>query len=112
MLVLRFASAVALLLWLMPSVQAQQTIRPEVDPGLVQKRIPLPEPHNAPPAPLSVPRPPSSAPGGALHVVLAGVVIEGNTVFSDAALASTYEDELARDVDLAAINLILQRITA
>ena len=111
MFVLRLSSAVALMLWLMSSAQAQQALRPEVAPGLVQKRIPLPEPRNAPPAPLSLPTPAASVPPGTLHVVLAGVVIEGNTVFDARALASTYEDELARDVDLAAINLILQRIT-
>jgi len=112
MLALRLSCAVALMLWLISSAQAQQTARPEVDPGQVQKRIPLPEPRNPPPAPLSLPTPRASAPTAALHVVLAGVVIEGNTVFDAAALASTYEDALARDVDLAAIDLILQRITA
>ena len=111
MSVLRFWSAVALLLWLMSSAQAQQAVRPEVDPGQVQKRIPLPEPRNAPPAPLSLPAPSASVPAGTLHVVLGGVVIEGNTVFDAAALAPTYEDALARDVDLAAISRILQRIT-
>ena len=113
MLALRLPIAVALMLWLMmSSVQAQQAVRPEVDPGQVQRRIPLPEPSNPPPAPLSVPTPSASAPEGALHVVLGGVVIEGNTAFDAAALASTYEDELARNVDVAAINLVLQRITA
>ena len=111
-MLVRFSSAVALMLWLMPSAAAQQVVRPEVDPGLVQKRIPLPEPRNAPPAPLAVPTPSAMPPEGALHVVLTGVVIEGNTVLDAAALASTYEDELAHDVDLPAINLILQRITA
>lgn len=112
MFVLRLSSAVALILWLMSSAQAQQAVRPEVDPGLVQKRIPLPEPRNTPPAPLSVPTPSPSVPASTLHVVLGGVTIEGNTVFDAAALAPTYEDALAREVDVAAINRILQRITA
>jgi len=111
MFVARSSSAIALMLWLMSSAQAQ-AVRPEVDPGQVQKRIPLPEPRNTPPAPLSLPTPSASVPVSKVHVVLGGVVIEGNTVFNAAALSSTYEDELARDVDLAAINLILQRITA
>ena len=111
MFVLRLSSAAALTLWLMSSAQAQQSVRPEVDPGQVQRRIPLPEPRVTPPEPLLLPTPKASAQTGTLHVVLAGVVIEGNTVFDSAALAPAYEDALARDADLAVINLILQRIT-
>jgi len=106
-------SVVFLTLWLMSPVQAQQTIRPEVDPGQVQKRIPLPSERREPPEPLRLPTPPeASPPAGKLHFVLAGVVLDGNTVFDAAALASTYEDYLARDIDVSTVATILQRITA
>src|SRR5712671_7668774 len=88
---LHVPSVVFLTLWLMSPVQAQQTIRPEVDPGQVQKRIPLPSERREPPEPLRLPTPPeASPPAGKLHFVLAGVVLDGNTVFDAAALASTY----------------------
>jgi hemolysin activation/secretion protein len=101
------------MLWLISPVQAQQTIRPEVDPGQVQKRIPLPSERLEPPEPLRLPAAPeASPPAGKLHFVLTGVVLDGNTVFDAAALASTYENYLARDIDVSAIGTILQRITA
>jgi hemolysin activation/secretion protein len=111
-MLVRLASAAAVMLWLASPAAAQQAVRPEVDPGQVQKRIPLPETRQAPPAPLVVPAPPASEAGGALHFVLSGVVIAGNTVLDAAALAPAYEDQLARDLDLAAVNAILARITA
>jgi len=115
MFVFRLTATLVLTLWALSPVFAQQVVRPEVDPGLVQKRIPVPEPRQEAPAPLTLPEPPPAertAPAPALHFLLSGVVIEGNTVLDNAALAPAYEDDLASVIDLDAINRILDRITA
>jgi hemolysin activation/secretion protein len=113
MFVCRLTTALVLTLWAFSPVYAQQVVRPEVNPGLVQKRIPLPEPRQEAPAPLTVLEPPAAAPtASGLHFILSGVVIEGNTVFDNAALAAAYEDDLARGIDLNAVTRILDRITA
>src|SRR6266446_2284740 len=71
---LHVRSVVFLTLWLMSPVQAQQTIRPEVDPGQVQRRIPLPSERQQPPEPLRLPATPeANPPAGKLHFVLTGV---------------------------------------
>jgi hypothetical protein len=89
MFVFRLTATLVLTLWALSPVFAQQVVRPEVDPGLVQKRIPVPEPRQEAPAPLTLPEPPPAertAPAPALHFLLSGVVIEGNTVLDNAAL--------------------------
>jgi hemolysin activation/secretion protein len=113
MFVLRHTAVLVLTLSMLSPVHAQQVVRPEVNPGLVQKRIPLPEPRQEAPAPLTMPEPPAAqTTASELHFVLSGVVIEGNTVFDNAALAPAYEDDLAQDIDFDAITRILDRITA
>jgi hemolysin activation/secretion protein len=106
----------AALAWSLPNtfVCAQQTIRPEIDPGQVQKRIPLPVAPERPPPTLQLPPPAPASPtaGAQAHFVLAGVVIDGATAVDETALTPLYEEYLAREIDLADVERILHRITA
>lgn len=93
-------------------VSAQQAVRPEIEPGQVQKRILAPGAPERPPAPLIVPTPRPSVPSGEVQFVLAGVVIEGATALDAKELSAAYADDLARKIDLGDVEQILQRITA
>jgi hemolysin activation/secretion protein len=97
-----------------PPAAAQQAARPEVDPGQVQRRIPEPVELERPPPPLAPPpaSEPVTAPQGAVRFVLTAVVIDGATIFDPAALASLYEDFLARQIGLGDVEEMLRRITA
>lgn len=91
---------------------AQSPPRPEVNPGQVQQRIPAPPEGPHPPATLALPAPTAPAAVAPQRFVLSAVVITGATVFDSAQLASAYEDDLAREIDLAEVDAILGRITA
>ena len=106
-------ASVLALAWLLPcaSLHAQQSSRPEIDPGQVQKRI-VPPPAPEPPLPaLRLPAPIAAPLAAPQRFVLAGVTIEGATVFDAAALAPVYEEFLAREIGTGEIERILQRIT-
>jgi hemolysin activation/secretion protein len=98
--------------WFSAQAVAQQAVRPEVEPGQVQKRIPVPPEPERPLAPLQLPAPRSAGPPGEVSFVLAGVVIDGVTAFDVSTLAPLYQDLLARKIDSQDIERILQRITA
>jgi hemolysin activation/secretion protein len=107
-------AGVLVLAWLLPcaSLSAQPAIRPDVDPGQVQKRIPAPmAPEPALPE-LRLPAPAAAPLAAPLRFVLAGVTIDGVTVFDAAALTPLYEDYLAREIGTGDVERILQRITA
>lgn len=93
--------------------EAQTPIRPETNPGQVQKRIPQPGQVIRPLPQLRVPAPvlAPSAPAVPLSFVLTGVVIDGAKAIKVAALAPAYEDYLARKIGAADIETILDRIT-
>jgi hemolysin activation/secretion protein len=108
----RGARLALLLSGLATSAFAQQIVRPDIDPGLVQRRIPAPSaPERAAPA-LSLPAPREAAPGLERRFVLAGVVIEGATVFAAQELAPFYENDLAREIGEPDVERILADITA
>jgi hemolysin activation/secretion protein len=90
---------------------AQQTVRPEIDPGQVQRRIATP-PAVEPPLPaLQVPTPAAAPAIAPSRFVLAGVTIDGTSVFDAAALTPVYEEFLAREIGTEDVERILQRIT-
>lgn len=90
---------------------AQRATRPEVNPGQVQRRIPEPSEPERPPASLTLPPTKPVAPQVAVRFVLAGVVIDGASVFDVAAFAPLYEEFLAREIGLGDVEMILRRIT-
>jgi hemolysin activation/secretion protein len=99
--------------WAGTSVFAQQTVRPDVDPGQVQKRIPIPAAPEKPLPALQLPSPgPPRAPSVDMRFVLAGVTIDGAAAIDATALTPLYEEFLAREIDLADVERILGRITA
>src|SRR5579864_6641873 len=90
---------------------AQQAVRPAIEPGQVERRIPPPPALERPPAPLQLPAAPAEAPLSVSSFVLTGVVIDGVTAFDPARLVPLYADELARQIGSAEIDEILRRIT-
>jgi hemolysin activation/secretion protein len=111
----RAALAAAIILFVTPALpgaaDAQQSVRPEINPGQVQKRIPLPPERQQEPPELRVPAPAAAAPAAPLRFVLTGVVIDGATAFSPAALAPAYEPYLAREIGRDELQKILRAIT-
>lgn len=109
-----FGLVAAVICLQMPAALAQQANTRAAEPGQVQKRFEAPAVPKAPSAPIAAPRPgaaPVEIEERGQRFVLSSVVIEGTTVFDQAALAPLYEDYLAREISLADVEKILAAIT-
>ncbi|HVA12041.1 MAG TPA: POTRA domain-containing protein [Stellaceae bacterium] len=84
------------------------------DPGRIEQRFTPQIPAEAPEIPKISPIPakPSVSLGKAVSFVLAAVDIEGATVYQPGELAPIYEPYLAREIDRAGIQRIIEAITA
>jgi hemolysin activation/secretion protein len=95
------------------AVVLAQQVPPSTSPGIQERRLEQPPSPRAEP-PVIVPETPLQAPPpGAQDIVLTltGVVLSGNTVFSDAELAPLWEPYLGREVTLAELWAIPAAIT-
>jgi hemolysin activation/secretion protein len=107
----RIIATVAMLIASLPAV-AQ--IPPSELPGRERERFEQPQPPRAQPAGPTITLPSTVAPAGAENVklILRGVRIEGSTVYRFEELAPLYRDLVGREISLAAVYDIAQRITA
>ncbi len=109
------AVAVLLLCATDVSTALAQASNNDADPGQVRRRIEetRPKPVDPQPRPVVVPDAPIPETRAEEEpaFILSGVVIDGNTVFAPGDLALLYEDFLVRQVRLAEVQEIAQRIT-
>ena len=107
----RIIAAAAMLIASLPAV-AQ--IPPSELPGRERERFEQPQPPRAQPGGATITLPSTVAPAGAENVklILRGVRIEGSTVYRFEELAPLYGDLVGREISLAAVYDIAQRITA
>ena len=105
---------VATLLFGVGHARAQAPARAPADPGRIEQRFTPDTPTEAPriPAIPSVPEQAPAQPGPSGTFVLAAVDIEGVTVYQPNDLVPLYEPYLARAIDLAGVQRILEAITA
>ena len=108
--------AMCTLLWLVSAAVAlAQAPSDSGDPGQIRRRVDetRPQPIKPPPGPTAIPAP--AAPGEAIEgepaFVLSAVAIEGSTVFEPGEFGPLYQDFLARNVTLAEVQEIAERIT-
>lgn len=91
-----------------------QVVPPSADPGRIeqrfeQPRVPQSRPETTVPVPGVAPAPAEAA---RIRFELRRIEIQGHTVYTDAELAETYQDFLNKDVSLADIYTVAERITA
>lgn len=98
---------------MMTAAMAQALIPPSVQPGREQQRFTEPPPALSQPRGAIISLPSTVAPKGAEHVKLRvkGVSITGVTVYKAEALSPLYADMIGKEVTLAAIYDLAQRIT-
>jgi hemolysin activation/secretion protein len=97
-----------------PLVASAQPIPPSEQPGRERERFVQPPPPRAQPRGPTVTLPSTEAPAGAEKIMLelAGIRIEGATVYSADEFRTLYEDLVGRRVSLQAVYDLAKRITA